>query len=133
MVTAVVAVVFLLWANAIRGDVLSTVVAVLAAVAWLVSIGAAWIKREFVAFFASALTIGLAVVSLFLALFPDVMPSSTDPAYSLTTTNAASTEYTLTIMTVVAVIFVPIVLIYQGWTYYVFRKRVTTPRAGVEA
>ena len=133
LVTAVVAVVFLLWANAIRGDVLSTVVAVLAAVAWLVSIGAAWIKREFVAFFASALTIGLAVVSLFLALFPDVMPSSTDPAYSLTTTNAASTEYTLTIMTVVAVIFVPIVLIYQGWTYYVFRKRVTTPRAGVEA
>jgi len=133
LVTAVVAVVFLLWANAIRGDMLSTVVAVLAAVAWLVSIGAAWIKREGIAFFSSALTIGLAVVSLFLALFPDVMPSTTDPAYSLTTTNAASTPYTLTIMTVVAVIFVPIVLIYQGWTYYVFRKRVTTPRAGVEA
>jgi cytochrome d ubiquinol oxidase subunit II len=133
LATAVVAVAFLLWANAIRGDMLSTIVAVLAAVAWLVSIGAARIRREGVAFVASAATIGLAVVSLFLALFPDVMPSSTDPAFSLTTTNAASTPYTLTIMTVVAVIFVPVVLIYQGWTYYVFRKRVTTPRAGVEA
>jgi cytochrome d ubiquinol oxidase subunit II len=132
LVTAVVAVVFLLWANAIRGDMLSTVVAVLAAVAWLVALGAAKIKREGVAFFASALTIGLAVVSLFLALFPDVMPSSTDPAFSLTTTNAASTPYTLTIMTIVAVIFVPVVLVYQVWTYYVFRKRVTVPRATVE-
>ncbi len=71
------------------------------------------------------MTIGLAVVSLFLALFPDVMPSSTIAAYSLTTTNAASTEYTLTIMTVVAVIFVPLVLGYQAWSYWVFRKRVT--------
>ena len=133
LVTAVAAVVFLLWANAIRGDTLSTAVAVLAAVAWLVALGAAKVKREGVAFLASALTIGLAVVSLFLALFPDVMPSSTDPAYSLTTTNASSTPYTLTIMTIVAVIFVPVVLVYQGWTYCVFRKRVTVPRAAVEA
>jgi cytochrome d ubiquinol oxidase subunit II len=133
LATAVVAVLFLLWANQIRGDMLSTAVAVLAAVAWLGALGAARIKREGFAFFASALTIGLAVVSLFLALFPDVMPSTTDPAFRLTTTNAASTPYTLTIMTVVAVIFGPVVLIYQGWTYYVFRKRVVTPRAGVEA
>jgi cytochrome d ubiquinol oxidase subunit II len=96
-------------------------------------LGAARVKREGVAFFASALTIGLAVVSLFLALFPAVMPSSTDPAFSLTTTNASSTPYTLTIMTIVAVIFVPVVLVYQGWTYHVFRKRVTVPRADVEA
>jgi cytochrome bd ubiquinol oxidase subunit II len=133
LVTAVAAVAFLLWANAIRGDIVSTVVAVLAAVAWLAALGASWIKREGWAFIASAATIGLAVVSLFMALFPDVMPSSTDPAFSLNVTNASSTPYTLTIMTVVAVIFVPIVLIYQGWTYYVFRKRVTVPRAGVEA
>ncbi len=132
LVTAVAAVAFLLWTNAIRGDLLSTVVAAVAAVLWLVSIGAARIRREGVAFVASALTIGLAVASLFLALFPDVMPSSTDPAFSLTTTNAASTPYTLTIMTIVAVIFVPLVLLYQGWTYYVFRKRVTVPRASVE-
>jgi cytochrome d ubiquinol oxidase subunit II len=72
------------------------------------------------------------VATLFVALFPDVMPSSTDPAYSLTVTNASSTEYTLTIMTVVAVIFTPIVLIYQGWTYWVFRRRVVAPPATVE-
>jgi cytochrome d ubiquinol oxidase subunit II len=132
VIAAVTAVVFLLWANQIRGDVLSTVIALLAAAAWLLALGAAYLRREAIAFFASSLTIGLAVASLFLALFPDVMPSTTDPAYSLTTTNAASTPYTLTIMTVVAVVFVPVVLIYQGWTYYVFRKRVTVPRAGVE-
>jgi len=133
LVTAVVAVAFLLWANAIRGDAISTVIAVVAAVVFLGALLANRLRREGWAFVGSMLTIGLAVVSLFWALFPDVMPSSTDPAYSLTTTNAASTEYTLTIMTVVAIIFVPLVLGYQLWTYWVFRKRVTLPRASAEA
>jgi cytochrome bd ubiquinol oxidase subunit II len=133
LVTAVVAVAFLVWANVIRGDMLSWAVAILAAVVWLGAVVAGKVRKEGWAFFASALTIGLAVISLFVALFPDVMPSTTDPAYSLTTTNAASTPYTLTIMTVVAVIFVPVVLIYQVWTYYVFRRRVTVPRSTVEA
>ncbi len=132
LVTAVVAVAFLLWTQAIRGDAASTVIAVLAAVAFVGALLAGRLGREGWAFVGSAVTIGLAVVSLFWALFPDVMPSSTDPAFSLTTTNAASTPYTLTIMTVAAVIFVPIVLAYQGWTYWVFRKRVTVPRAPVE-
>ncbi len=132
LVTAVVAVVFLLWANAIRGDAISFAIAIAAAVAFLGALLASRLRREGWAFIGSAATIGLAVVSLFWALFPDVMPSSTDAAYSLTTTNAASTEYTLTIMTVVAVIFVPIVLGYQAWTYWVFRKRVTVSRASVE-
>ena len=132
LVTAVVAVAFLLWAQAIRGDAVSTAIAVAAAVAFVGALVASRLRREGWAFVGSAVTIGLAVVSLFVALFPDVMPSSTDAAYSLTTTNAASTEYTLTIMTVVAVIFVPIVLGYQAWTYWVFRKRVTVPRASVE-
>ena len=132
LVTTVVAVAFLLWAQAIRGDAVSTAIAVAAAVAFVGALVASRLRREGWAFVGSAVTIGLAVVSLFVALFPDVMPSSTDAAYSLTTTNAASTEYTLTIMTVVAVIFVPIVLGYQAWTYWVFRKRVTVPRASVE-
>ncbi|OGO56096.1 MAG: cytochrome d ubiquinol oxidase subunit II [Chloroflexi bacterium RBG_16_72_14] len=132
LVTAVVAVAFLLWAQAIRGDAVSTVIAVGAALAFVGALVASRLRREGWAFAGSAVTIGLAVVSLFVALFPDVMPSSTDAAYSLTTTNAASTEYTLTIMTVVAVVFVPIVLGYQAWTYWVFRKRVTVPRASVE-
>ena len=132
LATAVAAVVFLLWANAMAGDMVSLVVALAAAVAWLVAVGASRLGREGVAFLAGAVTLALAVADLFLVLFPNVMPSSTDPAFSLTVTNAASTPYTLTIMTVVAVIFVPIVLLYQGWTYYVFRKRVSVPRAGVE-
>ena len=60
-----------------------------------------------------------------MALFPDVMPSTTDPAFSLTTTNAAATAYTLKIMTWVAVLFTPVVLGYQAWTYWVFRKRIS--------
>jgi cytochrome d ubiquinol oxidase subunit II len=133
LVTAVVAVAFLLWANAIRGDVISTAIAVVAAVAFVLALLASRLRREGWAFVGSMVTIGLAVVSLFWALFPDVMPSSTDAAFSLTTTNASSTEYTLQIMTVVAIIFVPLVLGYQLWTYWVFRRRVTLPRASAEA
>jgi cytochrome d ubiquinol oxidase subunit II len=53
------------------------------------------------------------------------MPASNDPALSLTIWNASSTDYTLKIMTIVAVVFTPIVLAYQSWTYWVFRKRVS--------
>jgi cytochrome bd ubiquinol oxidase subunit II len=125
LVTAVIAVAFLVWANARTGTTASWVVAIVAALAFVGGLVANRIRREGWAFIGSAVTIALAVVSLFLALFPDVLPSTTDPAFSLTTTNASSTPYTLTIMTVVAVVFTPIVLIYQGWTYYVFRKRVS--------
>jgi cytochrome bd ubiquinol oxidase subunit II len=55
-----------------------------------------------------------------------VMPSKLDPAYTLTVTNASSSPYTLKIMTWVAVIFTPLVLVYQGWTYWVFRRRIGT-------
>ena len=72
------------------------------------------------------------MITLFTALYPNVMPSSTDPAFSLTIRNASSTDYTLTIMTGVAVIFTPIVLLYQGWTYWVFRRRVSVPPVSVE-
>jgi cytochrome d ubiquinol oxidase subunit II len=62
---------------------------------------------------------------LFVTLYPDVLPSTTNPAFSLTTENAASTPYTLRIMTWVAVVFTPIVLLYQSYTYWVFRRRLT--------
>ena len=130
--TAVAAVAFLAWANVQTGSALSIVVTVLAVLAFVGALVAARLRREGWAFIGSAVTIALAVVSLFAALFPDVMPSSTDPAFSLTTTNAASTPYTLTIMTVVAVVFTPLVLVYQGWTYWVFRKRVAVVREPVK-
>jgi cytochrome d ubiquinol oxidase subunit II len=132
LAAAVAAVVFLGWTLALRGNPAAAATAIVAAVALVGGILANRIRREGWAFLGTTVTIGLAVVTLFVALYPDVMPSSTDPAYSLTVTNASSTEYTLAIMTVVAVLFVPIVLIYQGWTYWVFRKRVTAPPATVE-
>jgi cytochrome d ubiquinol oxidase subunit II len=78
------------------------------------------------AFVMTALNIVLAQVTFFLILFPRVMISSTDPAFSLDIWNAASSPYTLKVMSIVAAIFVPIVLAYQIYTYWVFRKRVST-------
>jgi cytochrome d ubiquinol oxidase subunit II len=77
------------------------------------------------AFVMTTLTILFTVATLFVALFPRVMVSSLDPGWSLTIYNASSTPYTLRVMSVVAGIFVPIVLAYQGWTYWVFRHRIT--------
>ncbi len=122
--TAVVAVVFLAWTQEQRGDTGSLVMSVLAALALVGALVANRLGREGWAFIGTALTIAFAAVALFAALFPNVMPSSTDAAYSLTTSNASSTPYTLGIMTVVALIFTPFVLLYQGWTYWVFRRRV---------
>ena len=82
-------------------------------------------QREGWAFAMTALAIVATVVTIFLTLFPRVLISSTDPKFNLTIYNASSSPYTLTIMTIVAVTFVPIVLAYQGWTYYVFRQRVS--------
>jgi cytochrome d ubiquinol oxidase subunit II len=79
--------------------------------------------REGWAFAGTAAAIGLTVAALFTALYPAVLPSTSDPAGTLTIANAASAPYTLKIMTWVAAIFAPVVLIYQGWTYWVFRKR----------
>jgi cytochrome d ubiquinol oxidase subunit II len=67
----------------------------------------------------------LAVATMFLELYPRVLISSFDPNNSLTIYNSSSSPYTLSVMAIVALIFVPIVLAYQGWTYWIFRKRVT--------
>ncbi len=76
------------------------------------------------AFASSAFAIAAAIGQLFIALYPNVMISSTSAAYNLTVNNSASGHYALVVMTVVAVIFFPIVLLYQGWSFYVFRRRV---------
>ena len=97
---------------------------VVAALALLAAAYFTRLRQEGKAFLASAVAIVAAVVLIFGALFPNVMPSNVDPAYSLTIHNASSSAYTLTMMTWVAVILTPIVLLYQGWTYWVFRKRI---------
>jgi cytochrome d ubiquinol oxidase subunit II len=84
------------------------------------------VKRDGWAFGMTSLTILTSTATLYWILFPRVMVSSLNPDWSLTIYNASSSPYTLKTMTIVALIMVPIVLIYQGWTYWVFRKRLTT-------
>jgi len=88
-------------------------------------------ERDGWAFAAGAGTVLFVVVMLFAALFPYVLPSTLDAAHSLTIANASSTPYTLQIMSWTALVALPLVLAYQGWTYWVFRKRVT--RRSIEA
>ncbi len=87
--------------------------------------------REGWAFIMMALSIAATFVTMFAILFPRVMISTLNPAWSLTIYNASSSPYTLQIMTVVALVFVPLVLVYQGWTYWVFRRRVTARPEGL--
>lgn len=117
---------FLVWNQLARGAAWTWVPVLGAAVALVAGVFAERVKREGYAFAATGVAIALAVVALFGSLWPDVMPSSTDPAFSLTVENASSTDYTLRVMTVVALVMTPIVLLYQGWTYWVFRKRIGT-------
>jgi cytochrome d ubiquinol oxidase subunit II len=98
---------------------LLAILAVIAAL-WLV-----YERRDGFAFAATAVTMASCIVSIFVGLYPNVMVSSTNPAYSLTVHNTASAPYSLTAMTVVVVIFLPLVLAYQCWSYYVFRRRIT--------
>jgi cytochrome d ubiquinol oxidase subunit II len=133
VVAAVAAVVFLAWTAANKQVPGSIVASVLAAVALVAALGANRMRRELVTFLATGLTVLFAVAALFLNLYPNVMPSSTDPAFSLTVSNASSTELTLQIMTGVAVVFTPIVVIYQGWTYWMFRQRAASPRVTGES
>jgi cytochrome bd ubiquinol oxidase subunit II len=102
----------------------SIALAAVGALALVGAVAANAARREGWAFTATAIAIASATGALFTALYPNVLPSSVDAAYSLTTANAASTAKTLMVMTVVACIFLPFVLLYQGWTYWVFRKRI---------
>ena len=72
------------------------------------------------------LTIAGVVLLLFGALYPYLMPSTLEGGFSLTIFNSSSTQYTLKVMTIAAGVMTPIVLAYQAWTFWVFRKRLTT-------
>lgn len=132
LVTIVLAALFLVWTMMDAADApLFLGVAGLSGAAALALIGS-WVAnsrdREGTAFTLGAITIVAAVAALFFALFPNVMPSTLAEGSSLTIENASSTPYTLTIMSWAALIFLPLILAYQGWTYWVFRKRVTRAR-----
>ena len=128
-VAIVVAAAFLGWTVFTHLDsphaMLIMALAAIAAVALI----AAWLfnatGREGRAFAAMALTTAFAVATLFAALFPNVMPASNIAANGLTIENASSTPYTLNLMTWVAAFALPLVVAYQAWTYWIFRKRIT--------
>jgi len=98
--------------------------AILAAVALLVTGWFIRTRKSGWAFISGSLTVVFVTVMVFAGLYPRILISSLDPSWSLTITNAASSPYTLKVMTIVAAIFVPIVLVYQIWSYWIFRKRV---------
>jgi cytochrome d ubiquinol oxidase subunit II len=130
-----IAAAFAVWTQLAYGKTW-TWLAVLVAAACLIGAAlAARMGKERNGFILTSVATAAAVVLLFGSLFPNVMPSSTDAAYSLTTTNASSTHYTLVVMTWVALILTPVVLLYQGWTYWVFRQRLSVsdipPSAGL--
>jgi len=131
-VLLVVAVVFLIatwFATGLYNNYLSNPVLLLIP---LITVAALLVTRGFIAgkawwkaWFASSLTIVGATLFGVVGLYPNLFPSSLDPAYSLTIFNSASSPLTLKIMLGVALTFVPIVIVYQIWTYYVFRHKVT--------
>jgi cytochrome d ubiquinol oxidase subunit II len=128
IVTAAIAVggLFLLLTQLLYGKPVTWLTVAAAATGLAVAAVAGARGREGWAFAGTGTAIAFAVATLFLALFPNVMPSTLDAANGLTTTNAASTPYTLKIMTIVALTFTPLVMLYQGWTYWVFRRRIGT-------
>jgi len=123
--TIVVAAVFLVTMALVRSTPTSLVLSAVGAVALVVAVLCAARGREGRAFALMAVTIAAVVLAMFTAVFPDVMPATNDPANSLTVANASSGTYTLTVMSWVALVCIPLVLAYQAWTYWVFRKRVS--------
>ena len=124
--TGAAVVAFVIWTHVIHTTAfflnpieLLAILAVIAAV-WLV-----YSRSDGFAFAATTVTMAACIVSIFTGLYPNVMVSSTSAAYNLTVHNTASGGYSLKVMTVVVIIFLPFVLAYQTWTYYVFRRRVS--------
>jgi cytochrome bd ubiquinol oxidase subunit II len=101
------------------------VIELLAILAVLTAVWLVYDHREGFAFAATAVTIAACIITIFVDLYPNVMVSSTNKAYNLTVHNTASGGYSLKVMTVVVIILLPVVLAYQTWTYYVFRRRVS--------
>ncbi|HEX7619730.1 MAG TPA: cytochrome d ubiquinol oxidase subunit II [Anaerolineales bacterium] len=127
----VLTVVFVVW-TFVATDILTKpglnglIPAILAALTLLVTGWLIHSRKSGWAFITGSLTIVFATLMVFAGLYPRILVSSLDPSWSLTIVNAASSPYTLKVMTIIAAIFMPIVLVYQGWTYWIFRKRVET-------
>ena len=116
---------FGIWTQLAYGADWTWILLALAVFGLLGGAAALFAGRDGWAFTGTALTVLAASALLFGALFPDVLPSTIDPAYNLTVDNASSTPYTLKVMSWAALAVTPVVLVYQAWTYWVFRKRIS--------
>ncbi|MBP1325010.1 cytochrome d ubiquinol oxidase subunit II [Leucobacter exalbidus] len=129
IVTIVVGAAFLIWTimQHLDSDMIWLIVTASAVAA--VALITAWVAnlrgREGWAFTGNAIAIAFVLLAIFLALFPNVMPSNIDPAFSMSIEGAASSPKTLELMTWVAVFTMPLVIAYQAWTYWVFRRRIS--------
>ncbi|MCI9889757.1 cytochrome d ubiquinol oxidase subunit II [Micrococcales bacterium 31B] len=125
VVAALLTLAFGLWTQLAYGKDWTWAMVALAVLGIIAALAGTVIQREGVGFIGSTLTIVAASVLLFGSLFPNLMPSTLNPAWSLTVAGNSSTEYTLTVMTWCAVAITPIVIGYQTWAYWVFRHRIS--------
>ncbi|MGL4338957.1 MAG: cytochrome d ubiquinol oxidase subunit II [Rhodoglobus sp.] len=117
---------FIGWALLVQlnsGTPLTWVLVALGLIAGALGWSAARRGREGWAFLGVGAFLALGASSIFAARYPVVLPSTLDPAFDLTISSAASGQYTLGVMSIIALVGLPLVLLYQGWTYWVFRRR----------
>jgi cytochrome bd ubiquinol oxidase subunit II len=120
---------FGLWTQLAYGKSWTWLVLAVAVIAQLSAVALVWRRAgEGRAFVCTAVVVAAVVVLLFGALYPNLVPSTLNPQWSVTIHNASSTSYTLKVMTWVAMLFAPLTVIYQGWTYWVFRQRISADR-----
>lgn len=117
---------FVLWTQLAYGKDWTWILVGLAAASLVAVVVSTARVREGWAFVFTTVAVVSVVVLLFASLFPSVMPSTTDVAFGLTIENASSSPYTLKVMTWAAAFVAPVVIGYQAWTYWVFRKRIST-------
>ncbi|SNT38628.1 cytochrome d ubiquinol oxidase subunit II [Rhodococcoides kyotonense] len=121
---------FVLWTQIAYGKGWTWVLVAVAAAALVSVVLLTRAEKEGWAFTFTSVAVVSTVTLLFASLYPNVMPSTLDPSYSLTIENASSSPYTLTVMTWVAAFMTPVVVLYQGWTYWVFRQRISSSAIG---
>ena len=115
---------FMVYTEGDPGALVAGLVGILAAFGALIA-GAA--RRSLAAFWLNGASVAAFVAQIFIGLYPNALPSTVDDGFTLTLQEAASGDYTLTVITVVAAIALPVIIAYQAWSFWVFRKRISRP------
>jgi len=108
-----------------RSDFAALLLGILAVLGMFVALVANWRRKPMIAFWAHGVAVAAFVLQMFVALYPNVLPSSLNPADSLTVAGSAASEYSLTVITWVSAFALPLVIAYQAWSFWVFRKRIS--------